>query len=199
MTAKKHNRLKYGVGINDSDSPTTIEVNGKIITDPYYAKWSGIIQRCYSEKLHIKRPTYIGCTVSDEWLRLSTFKEWMQDQDWQGMHIDKDVIKPGNKMYCADMCCFISHSLNNLLTDDGKKRGMYPKGVSWYTNVNKYAADVRIDGKTNHLGRFDTVVEAHQAYCDAKADHVISVALEQSDHRIMLGLIEHAGRIRRGA
>lgn len=28
-----------------------------------YLKWRGMMSRCYSDKVHEKQPTYIGCTV----------------------------------------------------------------------------------------------------------------------------------------
>jgi len=40
----------------------------------------------------------------------------MERQDWEGKHLDKDILIPGNKIYSPDRCIFVS-SLINLLID----------------------------------------------------------------------------------
>ena len=81
-TSKK---LVYGIGINDADYAVTewetIEVNGKrkkklVWGCPYYRTWKDMLRRCYSTKFQETNPTYIGCSVSDEWLTFSVFKSW---------------------------------------------------------------------------------------------------------------------------
>jgi hypothetical protein len=41
------------------------------------------------------------------------------------------------------------------------------KGVHFCDNTKRWRARIMSDGKTVHLGRFDTPEEAHQAYCEA--------------------------------
>ena len=43
------------------------------------------------------------------------------------------------------------------------------KGYSWCETRQKWIARIKLDGKSEHLGRFDTEEEARQAYLDAKA------------------------------
>jgi len=105
MKAKK---LVYGVGINDADYVTqkweTISyVNGKqkqnlVWECHYYRTWCGMLMRCYSAKHQERNPTYKGCSVSEEWLRFSNFKSWMERQDFEGMQLDKDLLFEGNKV-----------------------------------------------------------------------------------------------------
>lgn len=61
----------YGYGICDI---TGIE-NGKQMK--YYETWKGMLRRCYSELYHKKEPTYKECSVCDEWLLFSNFKNGM--------------------------------------------------------------------------------------------------------------------------
>lgn len=41
------------------------------------------------------------------------------------------------------------------------------KGVSWSSRDEKYIASIRVEGKLEHLGSFDSKDEAHAAYCSA--------------------------------
>lgn len=183
----------YGIGINDADYITMTSVNGKIVSCSYYTRWKDIFKRCYSDKFHIKRPTYKGCSVCDEWLIFSNFKAWMEAQDWEGKSIDKDVIKPGNKVYSPENCCFISKELNNLLCDHGAARGEYPVGVSWSEERKKFQSKVMYNGKQIPLGRFTEEKEASNAYVKAKVKIILKAVRGQSNLRIKNGLRLHAG------
>ena len=97
----KPKKLVCGVGINDAGYVVmefeTIIVDGKrkrkrVWACPYHQTWKGMLERCYSTKFQERNPTYIGCTVSKEWLVFSNFRAWMMTQDWQGKHLDKDIF-----------------------------------------------------------------------------------------------------------
>jgi hypothetical protein len=45
------------------------------------------------------------------------------------------------------------------------------KGVSWESGRSKWRADIRINGKSRQIGRFDTELEAYAAYCEAAIAH----------------------------
>jgi len=183
----------FGVGINDSDYLTHyIDKYGNHIRCPYYRKWSGMLERCYSPKWHIKRPTYKDCTVSKEWLRFSTFKKWMEKQDYIGNDLDKDILVEGNKIYSKDTCCFVSSDINSLLVDQKASRGKYPVGVCLYKPNGKYVASISINGKTKHLGYYTTIQEASNAYKEAKSEYLIEKAKELTDIRVKEALIRRA-------
>lgn len=44
-------------------------------------------------------------------------------------------------------------------------------GVSWSKRMNKWRADIHIEGKSIYLGNYDTPEEAHAAYLCAKREH----------------------------
>jgi HNH endonuclease/AP2 domain len=44
------------------------------------------------------------------------------------------------------------------------------KGVSWVKRDKKWAASIRVFGKTNYLGYFETAEQAHEAYARASAE-----------------------------
>ena len=137
-----------GVGINDADYSV---VKSKC---PYYAVWQAMVIRCYSTRSLKIFPTYQGCSVTDSWLVFSVFKSWMMQQDWYGKVLDKDIIKPGNKVYGPDACLFVSQAINSLLNRQPKQGGKYPKGVRKYGNSGKFRVDMRKHKKHTHLGVF---------------------------------------------
>lgn len=148
-------KLVYGVGINDADYMTNmITTEGKQITCPYYQKWIDILQRTHSEKYFIRYPTYRGCSVCDEWLLFSRFRSWMESQDWEGKCLDKDVIKPGNKIYSPDNCVFVSQHVNLILTTRKRFRGSLPIGV--HINKDKFGSALCVNKQPVNLGTYDT-------------------------------------------
>lgn len=170
-----------GVGVNDADYATQYVVNGKWRMCPFYARWTNMINRCYSANFHIKNPTYSGCSVSREWLLFSVFKAWMEIQDWQGKQLDKDIIVNGNKVYSPELCLFVSAEVNSLLTDSAKIRGAFPVGVSYIKSTGKYLSSVSLKGKKKNIGRFDTAIDAFNAYKTAKYKIIRDIAIEQDE------------------
>lgn len=172
-------KFVYGVGVNDAWYMTGYRSEeGKQVRCPYYTKWKDTLKRCYSGKFQEKNPTYVGCTVSKEWLLFSNFRKWMEKQDWEGKELDKDLLFKGNKVYSEDTCIFVSKKLNNLLTDCAAAKGNYPQGVSWHKARNKYVAQCNVNGKGNHLGYSTTEAGAEVAYCTFKADLIMAIADE---------------------
>jgi hypothetical protein len=188
---RKRNKLIIGVGINDADYVTRkIEkVNGKqttIWSCPYYNKWKDMIVRCYRKKAHNTRPRYAECTVCNEWLTFSNFKAWMETQDWQGKHLDKDLLSMGNKVYSPDFCVFIKPELNIFMTDRLSCRGVYPLGVCLHKSGNKFVAQCsnQITKKQEFLGHFSCANQAHLAWKKRKHEIACQLADLQADVRV---------------
>lgn len=179
-------KLVYGVGINDAGRPVTSELNGKMVMCPFYAKWRAMLQRCYDSKLHLRRPTYVGCSVTEEWLLFSNFERWMKTQDWEGKELDKDLLKVGNKLYSPDFCIFIPPELNSFTIDLGASRGEYPLGVYFDKGSGKFKAQCRnpLIGRQEYLGLFDTPEEAHLAWKKRKHELACIYADQQTDLRV---------------
>ena len=88
----------FGVGVVGTKYPTKIND----VQTKEYVLWKDMLKRCYCEKYHLKKPTYIGCEVSENFKNYSFFYEWCQNQigfnnkDWQ---LDKDLLVKGNEVY----------------------------------------------------------------------------------------------------
>lgn len=165
-----HRKPVQGIGINDAEYMTSPTVNGKKIICPYYRRWHGMLQRCYSTKLHAKHPTYKHCTVCSEWLTFSAFKIWMIPQHWQGLELDKDIKVKGNKVYSPGTCLFIPQTLNSLLNNCAASKGKHPVGVSLERGM--FRAEIHNNGNSEYLGHFITAAEASQAYQTARANKI---------------------------
>lgn len=173
-------KLIYGVGFN-SKGKHKASVNGT--RTPAYETWYNMLTRAYCPKLHARQPTYIGCSVANDWCDFQDFGDWFENHKYsnRGYQLDKDLLIPGNKIYAPNLCVFVPQELNSLLIDCGAIRGQYPQGLCWDTSAKKYKAQIRLNGKNQHLGLFDTEQEAYQTYKTAKEANVKNMALEWRD------------------
>ena len=194
-------KLVYGVGINDADyvvkKMETIEVNGvlkqRLVWEcPYYRAWKDMLTRCYSSKYQERNPTYKGCSVSEEWLRFSNFRRWLESQDWEGLQLDKDLLFAGNKVYSKETCVFVSGMVNSFTIDRGASRGEWGIGVNWDKKKGKFKSRCcnPFTKKQEHLGIFTCELEAHQAWLKRKLELAYLLAEEQTDERVGKALIE---------
>ena len=158
----------YGVGIVGNKYP--IKVNG--VQTKEYGLWKSMLRRCYSDNSKNKNPTYEGCEVSDKFKSYEYFYEWCNKQigfGVKGFELDKDLLVKGNKVYSESTCVFLPQEINTLLIKCTASRGKHPIGVCW-SNTNKaFIAQVgKNSGKQEHLGFFNTELEAFNAYKKAK-------------------------------
>ena len=198
----KPRKMVYGVGINDAGyvvhkSETIGYIDGKqkqktVWVCPYYQTWKKMLERCYSDKCQERKPTYKGCSVSNEWLTFSNFKAWMEKQDWEGRQLDKDILIKGNKLYSAENCVFVTKMANMFTTDSGASRGEWLIGVCWHKNAGKFRALCRnpFTKKKECLGYFIAEMEAHEAWLKRKLELARLLAAEQTDPRVAKALID---------
>lgn len=200
----------YGVGINDADYTLKIreelpKVNGKrkqklIWQCPFYLRWVHMLRRCYCQKYLKEHQTYQGCSVCEEWLTFSNFKKWMEQQNWEGKQLDKDILGNG-KLYSPETCCFIDQATNKFLTDNKARRGKYKVGVTFHKRDQVFVAQGCCynykDGKykNNHLGYFDSEEDAHMAWLLFKLKQSRVIAEHQSDKKVAKAIVERFERL----
>lgn len=175
-------RKIYGVGINDVDAPVSVNK----VTCRYYKTWSDMLRRCCCLKYKLKNPSYKDAEVCESWLYFSNFKRWMEAQDWEGKHLDKDLLVRGNKLYSPDTCVFIDAKINSFILEKDSCRGEYPLGVYFQKASGKFMAlcGNPITGKREYLGLHDTPEDAHLAWVSMKDKLSNMLADSQENARV---------------
>ena len=162
----------YGVGVIGDKYPS--KVNGVLTKE--YKLWTSMLVRCYSDNSKKRRPTYEGCEVSNNFKSYEYFYEWCNKQvgfGVEGFELDKDLLIKGNKVYSEDSCVFIPTEINSLLVKRENMRGKYRIGVCWSKTANAFVSRVsRNKGMQEHLGVFNTELEAFNAYKQAKESFI---------------------------
>lgn len=148
---------------------------------PQYVAWKSMLSRAYSDKVHEKRPTYIGVTVCQEWLCFQNFAKWYDENyyeiDNHKTHLEKDIISKNNKLYSPQTVIFVPSFINSLFTKRDSLRGEYYIGVRRVGK--KYTAQCsKNKSEKIHLGTFDTPEEAFYAYKEFKEQLIKGIANE---------------------
>ena len=147
-----------------------------------YRVWSAMFARCYDERILSKHPNYKGCEVDERFHNFQDFGAWFEENyyvvEGERMHLDKDILIKGNRLYSPDTCVFVPQRINSLLTSSKRSRGKYPIGVS--KMGKKYTSSYCNNGSV-HLGMYDTPEEAFHAYKTAKEAYIKQVADEYKD------------------
>lgn len=184
--------LVAGVGLNDANYEVCVMVSGKKHTCPFYYTWGAMLKRGYSEKWKQKNKTYLDVKVCAEWHTFSSFKAWMETQDWEGKQLDKDLLVQGNKVYSPETCVFIPAKVNSFLNRQKASRGDLPVVVTLHRKTGKFLAQCRNYNKPtqDYLGLYETPEKAHLAWLDRKLELALELSLMQNDPRIAKALLE---------
>nr|DAK80347.1 MAG TPA: hypothetical protein [Caudoviricetes sp.] len=150
-----------------------------------YSTWYEMLQRCYDEKLHEKRPTYKDCEVDEEWLNFQNFAEWYENNyyeiEGERMCLDKDILIKHNKIYSSQTCVFVPNTINTLFTKRDNKRGDSLIGTS-STKNGKYKVCCNLfnletgESKREYLGLYDTQEKAFEIYKYYKEKNIKDIA-----------------------
>lgn len=147
-----------------------------------YKEWHGFMQRGFDKEFKKKHPTYKDVTVEEYLYNFQNYCEWREDNYYEvkgeRMHLDKDILYKGNKIYSRDKMIFVPQRINLLFTKSDAIRGDCPIGVSYNKRNNKYIAQCKtLEGK-KHLGYYNTSEEAFLTYKKFKETYIKQVADE---------------------
>ena len=142
-----------------------------------YQNWTCMIRRCYDERLKERYSAYYGdCFVCEEWHNFQNFARWWNKNIYrvgtERMHLDKDILFDGNRMYSPNTCLISPQRINMLFMKKPNKYNL-PNGI-------KPSSYGRYESKYNgiHLGVFDSIEDAVMAHDMAKSEALIQIANE---------------------
>lgn len=156
------------------------------VHDKTYIRWYNMLGRCYSEKYQKRQPSYIGCSVADEWHNFSNYKKWCEENyyavDDEVMEVDKDILQKGNTIYSPETCIFTPKSINSMFVNSKATRGNLPIGIDRAKN-GSYRVRVRKSdtGKQCIIGCYENIVEAFEVYKENKEQLIQETAQKYKD------------------
>ena len=119
--ADKRRRTVYGVGYLDTD--IKIPARGTSYIRRVYDLWSNVLRRSYGGY----DGSYDGVTVDPRWHSFRVFLDTLPDvpghdlfEAGENVHLDKDILVPGNKVYSRDTCAFVPAFVN--IQDSANRR-----------------------------------------------------------------------------
>ena len=167
-----YDRTTFDVGYTGVGKYQT-RING--VNTDYYNKWHDLIRRCYYEDAKEIFPAYYGsCEVCNQWHNLQLFAEWYEENYYEvdeRLHLDKDILYPGNKIYSPDTCVLVPQRINMLFMNKENKRGL-PNGI--IQKKNGYS----VSYSTEKLGVYETLEEAYEVDSKVKKEAIINIANE---------------------
>ena len=155
----------FGVGINDVSEYTR--------GTKAYLVWKSMLARCYSDYTRKANPAYVGCSVCEEWLVLSVFKKWFDENYIPGTQLDKDIIVRDNKVYSPDTCCFVPQEINKLFKGHTRTKSNLPHGI--VRQYRKFRATIRTNGVAHRMS-FDNLADAVAFYELNRSQRILDVA-----------------------
>ena len=130
---------------------------------PLYDVWCHMLSRCRNVD-HRQYQDYggRGIKVCVEWLEsFKTFYDDMITGYVKGLEIDRIDVNGG---YSPDNCRWVTPQQNILNTRSRKGSTSQYKGVRLNKVLNKWVAQIKLNGVSTYLGLFTDEVEAAKAY-----------------------------------
>ena len=171
-----YDKSVFGIGCVGDGKYLTRE-NG--INTIHYNTWHDMLKRCYNEGSKDKFPAYFGiCKVCNHWLNMQNFSEWFDEKKYEcgeRLHIDKDILYVGNKIYSKDTCILVPQRINMLFMNKPNRFGL-PNGISPMAN-GRYS--VKYNGKL--IGNTDSLEEAVMMHEVERQKAVIRITKEYKE------------------
>ena len=149
--------------------------DGKGTNTHLYSSWERMLCRCYNPEYHKRRPTYKDVSCDESWLNFQNFAKWFSENQYrvdEELHLDKDILVKGNKIYSSEACCLVPERINSMFANLDKmiNRKMPKRG-------NKYAVYI----SSKYIGLYSTENEAKEVYLNESLKHNLSLLDEYRD------------------
>lgn len=95
----------------------------------------------------------------------------MFNPNWDGSGVIDHIIAEPIANNRIENLRLTTHQNNMRNMQSMKNCASQYKGVSWEPSRNKWRAGIHLDGKRKHLGRYETEIEAAEAYNKAAVEY----------------------------
>lgn len=167
-----YDKTVYGVGYLGAGKHKTW-YNGKFTKE--YNSWSDMLSRCYADEKG--QPTYYNiCTVCNDWLNFQVFCDWYDENAYpvnERLHLDKDILYPGNTIYAPDKCLLVPQRINMLFVRHRPNKYGLPEGIG-RTDAGRFSTSY--NGKS--YGTYRTYEDAVAKYIQIKSATIKEIAEE---------------------
>ena len=161
----------------------------KIDNKKCYETWCNMLKRCYDKEVQKRLPTYKDCFANKETYCFQDFAKWFDENyyeiEGETMCLDKDILCKGNKEYSFNTMIFVPNRINTLFIKCNATRGSLPIGVTYNKRDKVYTSQCSIltnnGHKLKHLGNYNNINDAFQAYKIFKEQYIKQVADEYKD------------------
>lgn len=170
-----YDKIRYGVGYIGNGDYQVESILGT--HDKSYDTWQNMLERCYSEKHREKHSAYMGCTVCEKWHNYQNFAKWYKKNEYEikgRLHLDKDIISKGNKVYSPEFCLLVPQRINMIFMNKTNNDGL-PSAIR--KRKNFYAVYYNGDYKGGAY-LLENAIKMHDKY---KRIHIKQVAEEYKD------------------
>lgn len=136
-----------------------------------YNTWVTLLYRCYCDETTVY---YKESEVCQDWLCYQNFAKWYETNQYKvkgRLHLDKDILFPGNKMYATDKCLLVPQRINMLFVNQSNNRNL-PNGI------RKASKGFLAKYNNKELGIYNTVEEAYKVYSQKKKEEIVKIANE---------------------
>jgi hypothetical protein len=174
--ANPYDRTIFGIGYLGVGKYETKHDGNKV--NKAYSNWNDMFVRCYSEEKKDKFPAYYGiCSVCDEWHNYQNFAKWYEENfypvEGTRVHIDKDILVKGNKVYSPETCCYVPQRINMVFM---KKSRITDSDLP--TGIRRTLTGYSAEYNTKYLGNYENLEDAILQYDKAKRTHIRDLAEE---------------------
>lgn len=159
--------------------------NNRIKNKVEYHHWRNLLLRCYDAYRINEFPTYKDCLVEEYLYNFQNFVQWYKENyyecDGEKMHIDKDILEKGNKIYDRLHMIFVPERINTLFVKCDASRGDLPIGCSLHQGKIRVTCST-LEGQ-KYLGTFplNRPFQAFYTYKIFKEKYIKQVADEYKD------------------
>lgn len=153
-----------------------------------YILWQSVNARC-KKSGYIQNTSDVYRGVKNGFKDFQEFAGWCNEQHgymikegsgkyWQ---LDKDLLSGGAREYNSENCLFVPNYINGLLNTQAKKERTLALGVTAWSK-GRFRPQIQDGPNKKHLGLFNSEIEAHRVYQNAKLDVIQNIINKDFDY-----------------